>query len=95
MRHDWPVKNAIVDLPIKMKGNSKHTSVNSLSRLGAQNKDLGAALQTLLTEVSLRLRRRLHFSGVLYENLTAHINVVCMIYPTQIVTDITAVCPSI
>ena len=22
-RHDWPVKKAIVDLPIRMKGNSK------------------------------------------------------------------------
>ena len=29
-RNDWPVKNAIVDLPIRMKGNSKHTSGNSL-----------------------------------------------------------------
>ena len=27
--HDWPVKKAIVDLPIKMKENSKHTSGNS------------------------------------------------------------------
>ena len=24
--HDWPVKKAIVDLPIRLKGNSKHTS---------------------------------------------------------------------
>ena len=24
--HDWPVKNAIVDLSIRLKGNSKHTS---------------------------------------------------------------------
>ena len=30
-RHDWPVKNAIFNLPIKMKGNSKGTSGNSLS----------------------------------------------------------------
>ena len=34
------------------------TSGNSLSPLGAQNKDFGAALQTLLTGVKLRLRRR-------------------------------------
>ena len=27
-RHDWPVKNAIVDLPIEMKENSKRSSVN-------------------------------------------------------------------
>ena len=33
--HDWSVKNAIVDLPIRMKGNSKLTSCNSLSPLGA------------------------------------------------------------
>ena len=25
-RHDWPVKKAIVDLPVKMNGNSKSTS---------------------------------------------------------------------
>ena len=31
MRHDWPAKKAFVDLPIKMKGNSKRTSGNSLS----------------------------------------------------------------
>ena len=30
-RHDWPVKNAIVDLPIRLKGNSKRSSGNSLS----------------------------------------------------------------
>ena len=47
MRHDWPVKTRlkkiIVDLPISMKGNSKRSSGNSLSPLGAQSKDLGAA----------------------------------------------------
>ena len=41
----WPVKNTIVDLSIKMKGNS---SGNSLSP-GLRNKDFGAASQTLLT----------------------------------------------
>ena len=40
--HDWPVKNVIADLPIKMKGNSKRSSCNSLSSLGVQNKDLVA-----------------------------------------------------
>ena len=60
-RYDWPVKKShcIVDLPIRMKGNSKCISSNSLSPEGAQNKDFGAALQTLLTEFKLRLRRRL------------------------------------
>ena len=61
-RHDWPVKNAIVDLPIRMKGNSKCTYDNSFSPLGAQNKNLVTALkvlQTVLTKVKLRLQRRL------------------------------------
>ena len=42
-----------------MKGNSKRPSGNSLCILGAQNKHLGAASQTLLTKVKLRLQRRL------------------------------------
>ena len=50
---DWPLKKAIVDLPIRMKRNEKRISSNSLSPLGAQNKDLGAACQTLPTEVKL------------------------------------------
>ena len=50
-RHDWPVKKAIVDLPIDMKENSRRPSGNSLSPPGAQNKDFGAASQTLLTGV--------------------------------------------
>ena len=42
-RHDWPVKNAIFDLPIILKGKLKRTSGNWLSPLGAQNKDIGWA----------------------------------------------------
>ena len=38
-----------------MKGNLKRTTGNSLSPLVTQNKDIGAAWQTLLTEVKLRL----------------------------------------
>jgi len=38
-RHDWPVKKAIVNLPIRLKGNSKRISGNSLIPLGALNKD--------------------------------------------------------
>ena len=53
------VEKAIVDLPIKMKGNSKPTSGNSLSPLGPQNKNIVAAWQTLLTEIKFYLRRRL------------------------------------
>ena len=44
-RHDWPVRNPIVYLSIKMKGKLKRTSGNSLSPLGAQNGDFGAASQ--------------------------------------------------
>ena len=62
-RHDWPVKKAIVDLQIKTKGNSRRDSRNWLSPLGAQNKDISAASQTLLTQVKLRLRRRLGTLG--------------------------------
>ena len=43
-----------------MKANSKRISGNSLSPLGALNKDIGAASQTLLIEIKLRLRRRQH-----------------------------------
>ena len=57
--HDLPVKKAIANLPIRMKGNLKRTSGNSLNPLGAQNKDLGTASQTLQTEVKFRQRRRL------------------------------------
>ena len=51
----------IVDLPIRLKRNSRRTSGNSLSPLGAQfpeyvqNMGTGAALQTLLTEVKLHM----------------------------------------
>ena len=59
-RHDWPVKKC---LPVKMKGNSKRTSGNSLCPLDmkAQNKDLGTACQTLLTRVKLHLHCRLEW----------------------------------
>ena len=48
-RHDWPVKKAMVHLPISLKGNSERIFGNSLSPfggaggLGGQNKDLGSA----------------------------------------------------
>ena len=51
--HDWPIKKAIVDLPIRLKGNWKPTSSNLLSLLGAQSKDLSIASQMLLTRVRL------------------------------------------
>ena len=33
--HDWPVQKAIVHLPVRLKGNSKRPSGNSLSPLEA------------------------------------------------------------
>ena len=55
MRHDWPVNKAIVDLPISLRGNSKGSVGNSSSLMGAPNKDIGAASQTLLIEVKISL----------------------------------------
>ena len=58
--HDRPVKKPlVVDLPIRLKGNSKRTSSNSLNLLRAKNKDIGTASKTLLTGVKLPLRCRL------------------------------------
>ena len=48
-RHDWLVKNAIVDLPIRMKGNSKRASDNSLSPFGASSERFGAQNKTDVT----------------------------------------------
>ena len=42
----------------------KRTTGNLLSPLGAQNKDIGADSQTLLTGIKLRLRRRLIISRI-------------------------------
>ena len=36
MRHDWPVKKAIVNLPIRLKGNLKRMSVNSIESVGVE-----------------------------------------------------------
>ena len=47
-----------------MKGNLKRTTGNSLSPLVTQNKDVGAASQTLLTEVKLRLGGRLYCGAI-------------------------------
>ena len=53
------LKNQNVNLSIRMIGNFKRTSGNSLSPLGAQNKVIDAAL----TEVKLRLRSMLYHSS--------------------------------
>ena len=56
--HDWPIKKAIVDLLIRLKGNWKPTSSNLLSLLGTQSKDLSTPSQILLTRVRLWLSLR-------------------------------------
>ena len=60
MYHDWRVKNAIVNLPTRLKTNSKHISGNLYSPLGVQNKKIGTALQTLLTGVRFYAWHRLY-----------------------------------
>ena len=55
MCYDWPVKNIIVNLPIRLKGNLKCISSNLVSSLGDQSKDIGSALQMLLTGARLHL----------------------------------------
>ena len=55
----WCTLKGLVDLPIRMKGNSKCILGNSLNLLEAQNKELGVASRTLLTEAELRRLRGL------------------------------------
>ena len=52
-RHDCPVKKGIVDLPIGLKGNTKHISAKLSSPFGTRNKDLSTALHRLLTTIKL------------------------------------------
>ena len=60
MCNGWPVKETIVKLPTRMKGNLKCTSGNSLSLSGPQNMGIGAVSKTLLTKLKLRLQGRPH-----------------------------------
>ena len=60
-------KKAIVNLPIRLKENLKRISGNSLTPLGAQNKEIGAATQMLVTGDILRLRHRLP-QGFFFKN---------------------------
>ena len=48
--HDCSVENTIVNLPVRLKRNSKRISCNSES-VRAQNKDFSSALQKLLTGI--------------------------------------------
>ena len=53
--HDWPIKKSMVNLSIRVKGYSKRISGNLLNPLGYKNKDIGPALQTLLSRVRIDL----------------------------------------
>ena len=70
--HDWSVKNAIVDLLVRLKENIKGISGNLLSPLWG-NKTIGPASQMLLTGVRLQvhLRRRLHHIQRWHRNMVA------------------------
>ena len=48
MHHDWSIKNSMVDLPIRLEGNLKHSFGNLLSFWAPQNKDISVALKTLI-----------------------------------------------
>lgn len=60
------LKKPLITFYIRLNENSKSTSSNSLSPLGTKNKDSVAALQTSLTEVSLRPWRTLARLSALY-----------------------------
>ena len=68
--HDWPVKNAIVQLPIRLKKKKEMHFCYLVESIGAQNKDIGAASQMLLTKVKLRLPCRLQR---LYSSTKCHL----------------------
>ena len=51
----WRVKNAIVNLPLRLNGNTKSISGNLLRLLGAPNKDTNTDLQTLHVLTGVRL----------------------------------------
>ena len=61
MHHDWPVKKVIVDLPIRLKGNSKRISGNSFSPLGTQDKDISTSSNTFTSTTQAML-----FYGSIY-----------------------------
>ena len=75
MHRDWPVKKTIVDLPIRMKGNSKRISGNTLSPLGAQNRDMGAASQMFMYHEEQLTKNRVLY----YENFSVVVMFIILI----------------
>ena len=57
--HDWPVKNSIVDLPIRLKGNLKRISGSPLSPWRTKKQGSRRCCADVTIRVNLRLRRRL------------------------------------
>ena len=64
-----PLKKTIINLPIRLKGNSKRTSSNSLSLVAeGSNKDLGAVSQMLTQTSGWDVSRVLLPQGKSYTN---------------------------
>ena len=57
-RHDWPVKKAIVNLPIKLKENSNAFPV-IVESVGGQEQEYRRCLADVTSRVKLPLQRRL------------------------------------
>ena len=57
--HDWPVKNAIVDLTISLKGNLTRISGSPLSPWRTQKQGSRRCCADVTIRDNLRLRRRL------------------------------------
>lgn len=55
MCQDWAVLNAIVDLPVRLKGKLERISSNLLCLSGAQNKDISAASQMLVNQKEMKV----------------------------------------
>ena len=60
MHHDWPVKKAMVNLPVRLKGNLKCISGNLLSLLGPRTKILVLLPRRYYPGLALCLQHRLH-----------------------------------
>ena len=57
--HNWPVKKAVVNLPVRFKKIRNELPLIIVESIGGQNKDIGTTLQILLTRVRLHYQHRL------------------------------------
>ena len=63
MHHDWPVKKAIVDLPVRLKGNLKCISV--VESVGGSVQGFRRCLTDVTNWVKLHLQGRLYHTVIL------------------------------